>query len=320
MEQDSLQDIRRSLTDSLERLFAKVESMERRLNELERVCEMKAADSAREIEETDFEGSVLSSGGEVAFMGNDPACLSGQTEGGNSPEKVEDCNEADSDACGEEDEVEENAVKEVEERALNPEMDETGLPEMEKEEMEEMEMEEEEIEEVKAEYAEGAENEEDGNEGDGEYEEDGSEEVKVKEEEDAELEHSVEIAAEEAEAVEAAGEWSACQENEDEAPEIVNDAARADWYDWEVDYPASHIDNIYDGIGINDRYEFVRELFNVNGNLHEAELLFKRTIDDLNRLDSFKEALVYIRARFPQWDELSDEVYRFYMTVRRKFS
>ena len=313
MEQDSLQDIRHSLTDSLERLFAKVESLERRLNELERVCEMEAADSAREIEETEFEGNALSSGREDAFMGNDPACLSGQTEGGNCPEKVEDCNEADSDACGEEDEVEENAVKEeVEESAWNLEMEEAGLPEREKEEMEE-----EEIEEVKAEYAEGAENEKDGNEGDGEDE---SEEVKVKEEEDAELEHSVEIAVEEAEAVEAAGEWSACPENEDEAPEIVNDAARADWYDWEVDYPASHIDNIYDGIGINDRYEFVRELFNVNGNLHEAELLFKRTIDDLNRLDSFKEALVYIRARFPQWDELSDEVYRFYMTVRRKFS
>lgn len=297
MEQDSLQDIRHSLTDSLERLFAKVESMERRLNELERVCEMKAADSAREIEETESEGNALSSGREDAFMGNAPACLSGQTEGGNCPEKVEDCNGADSDACGEEGDVEENAVEEVEESAWNLEM-----------------------EEVKAEYAEGAENEKDGNEGDGEYEEDGSEEVKVKEEEDTELEQSVEIAVEEAEAVEAAGEWSACQENEDEAPEIVNDAARADWYDWEVDYPASHIDNIYDGIGINDRYEFVRELFNVNGNLHEAELLFKRTIDDLNRLDSFKEALVYIRARFPQWDELSDEVYRFYMTVRRKFS
>lgn len=309
MKQDSLQDIRRSLTDSLERLFAKVESLERRLNELERVCEMEAADSVREIEETEFEGNALSSGREDAFMGDDPACLSGQIEGGNCPEKVEDCNGADSDACGEEGDVEENAVEEVEERAWNLEMEEAGLPEREKEEME--------IEEVKTEYAESAENEEDGNEGDGEDE---SEEVKVKEEEDAELEHSVEIAAEEAEAVEAAGEWSACQENEDEAPEIVNDAARADWYDWEVDYPASHIDNIYDGIGINDRYEFVRELFNVNGNLHEAELLFKRTIDDLNRLDSFKEALVYIRARFPQWDELSDEVYRFYMTVRRKFS
>lgn len=280
MEQDSLQDIRRSLTDSLERLFAKVESMERRLNELERVCEMKAADSAREIEETESEGNALSSGREDAFMGNDPACLSGQTEGGNCPEKVEDCNEADSDACGEEDEIEENAVEEVEESAWNLEMEEAGLPEREKEEMEEME-----IEEVKTEYAESAENEEDEN---GEDREDEKGEVRVKKEEDT--------------------------------PEIVNDAARADWYDWEVDYPASHIDNIYDGIGINDRYEFVRELFNVNGNLHEAELLFKRTIDDLNRLDSFKEALVYIRARFPQWDELSDEVYRFYMTVRRKFS
>ena len=96
--------------------------------------------------------------------------------------------------------------------------------------------------------------------------------------------------------------------------------AEADWYDWEVDYPASHIDNIYDGIGINDRYEFVRELFNPNGNLHEAELLFKRTVDDLNRLSSFKEVLVYTRARFPQWDEYSDEVYRFYMIVRRKFN
>ena len=265
MEQDSLQDIRHSLTDSLERLFVKVESLERRLNELERVCEMKAADSAREIEETEFEGNALSSGRKDAFMGNDPACLSGQTEGGNCPEKVEDCNGADSDACGEEGDVEENAVEEVEESAWNLEMEEAGLPEREKEEMEEMEMEEEEMEEVKTEYAE-------------------------------------------------------CAENEEDTPEIVNDAARADWYDWEVDYPASHIDNIYDGIGINDRYEFVRELFNVNGNLHEAELLFKRTIDDLNRLDSFKEALVYTRARFPQWDELSDEVYRFYMTVRRKFS
>ena len=87
-----------------------------------------------------------------------------------------------------------------------------------------------------------------------------------------------------------------------------------------MDYPASHIDNIYDGIGINDRYEFVRELFNPNGNLHEAELLFKRTVDDLNRLSSFKEVLVYTRARFPQWDEYSDEVYRFYMIVRRKFN
>lgn len=107
---------------------------------------------------------------------------------------------------------------------------------------------------------------------------------------------------------------------EEEGQEYKQESGEADWYDWEVDYPAAHIDNIYDGIGINDRYEFIRELFNPNDNLHEAELLFKRTIDDLNLLGSFKETVAYIRARFPQWDEYSDEVYRFYMIVRRKFN
>ena len=110
------------------------------------------------------------------------------------------------------------------------------------------------------------------------------------------------------------------ESEQEEVQESEQESGRADWYDWEVDYPAAHIDNIYDGIGINDRYEFIRELFNHNENLHDAELLFRRTIDDLNRLGSFKEAVAYIRARFPQWDEDSDEVYRFYMIVRRKFN
>lgn len=100
----------------------------------------------------------------------------------------------------------------------------------------------------------------------------------------------------------------------------VNDAAKPDWYDWEVDYPAAYIDDIYKGISFNDRYEFVKELFNVTGNLSEAEIIFKETLDDINGMDSFKEVVAYIRHRFPQWDELSDEVYRFYMVVRRKFN
>lgn len=100
----------------------------------------------------------------------------------------------------------------------------------------------------------------------------------------------------------------------------VNDAAKPDWYDWEVDYPAAYIDDIYKGISFNDRYEFVKELFNVTGNLSEAEIVFKETLDDINCMDNFKEVVAYIRHRFPQWDELSDEVYRFYMIVRRKFN
>jgi hypothetical protein len=32
------------------------------------------------------------------------------------------------------------------------------------------------------------------------------------------------------------------------------------------------------------------------------------------------ETVEYLRERFPHWDEESDEVYRFYMTVRRRFN
>ena len=107
---------------------------------------------------------------------------------------------------------------------------------------------------------------------------------------------------------------------ESKGVQIVNEAAKPDWYDWEVDYPASYVDDVYKGISFNDRYEFIKELFNVSGSLDEAELLFKETLDMINEMDNFKKVVAYIRERFPQWDEQSDEVYRFYMAVRRKFN
>ncbi|MBQ3522634.1 MAG: hypothetical protein IJA38_07365, partial [Bacteroidales bacterium] len=69
---------------------------------------------------------------------------------------------------------------------------------------------------------------------------------------------------------------------------MINDAAKPDWYDWEVDYPASYIDDVYKGISFNDRYEFVKELFNVTGNLDEAEMIFKETLDAINEMENFK--------------------------------
>ena len=101
---------------------------------------------------------------------------------------------------------------------------------------------------------------------------------------------------------------------------IINEAARPDWYDWEVDYPASYVEDVYKAISFNDRYEFIKELFNMSGDLGEAEYLFKDTLDDINEMENFKQVVAYIRHRFPQWDEQSDEVYRFYMAVRRKFN
>ncbi len=105
-----------------------------------------------------------------------------------------------------------------------------------------------------------------------------------------------------------------------ERVKMVNDMAKPDWYDWEVDYPAAYVEDVYAAISFNDRYEFVKELFNVSGSLDEAEMLFKETLDMINELDNFKNVVTYIRERFPQWDEQSDEVYRFYMAVRRKFN
>ncbi len=94
--------------------------------------------------------------------------------------------------------------------------------------------------------------------------------------------------------------------------QIILEAVKPDWYDWEVDYPAPYIENISDGIGFNDRLLFLKELFNENTNL------FGITLTRLNGMESFKEAVDYLREKFPQWNEQSDEVYRFYMNVRRK--
>lgn len=101
---------------------------------------------------------------------------------------------------------------------------------------------------------------------------------------------------------------------------IVNDAAKPDWYDWEVDYPAEYVSDVYKAISFNDRFEFIKELFNLSGDLSEAEYLFKDTLDDINEMENFKQVVEYTRHRFPQWDEQSDEVYRFYMAIRRKFN
>lgn len=100
----------------------------------------------------------------------------------------------------------------------------------------------------------------------------------------------------------------------------INEASKPEWFDWEVDYPASYVDDVYKGISFNDRYEFIKELFNLNGDLYQAEALYKETLDDINEMENFKQVVAYIRERFPDWDEQSDEVYRFYMAVRRKFN
>lgn len=97
-----------------------------------------------------------------------------------------------------------------------------------------------------------------------------------------------------------------------EEKRTILEAARPDWYDWEVDYPASYIEDIAGGIGFNDKILFLKELF------RNDEVLFSTVIKTLNEMGSFREAVGYMRENFPEWNEGRDEVYRFYMNVRRK--
>ena len=100
----------------------------------------------------------------------------------------------------------------------------------------------------------------------------------------------------------------------DDKEVLVLDKVRPDWYDWEVDIPGHYIDDIREGIGLNDKILFMRELF--GGSVE----VFNEAIDDLNGMRNLVETVEYLRERFPEWDEESDEVYRFYMTVRRRFN
>ena len=117
-----------------------------------------------------------------------------------------------------------------------------------------------------------------------------------------------EVAAEEME-----DEVEDCRE-EDDGSVLVLDKVRPDWYDWEVDIPGHYIDDIREGIGLNDKILFMNELF--GGSVE----VFNETMDDLNCKKNLVETVEYLRERFPDWDEESDEVYRFYMTVRRRFN
>ena len=94
----------------------------------------------------------------------------------------------------------------------------------------------------------------------------------------------------------------------------VMDKAKPDWFDWEVDIPGPYIEDIWDGIGLNDRMLFLNDLFGGN------EDDFNEAVSCLNEVESLVGAVEYIRDKYPYWNEESDEVYRFYMTVRRRFN
>ncbi|MFA7115618.1 MAG: hypothetical protein WC140_00055 [Bacteroidales bacterium] len=82
---------------------------------------------------------------------------------------------------------------------------------------------------------------------------------------------------------------------------------------WLKDTPSNHLDSILDGMSLNDKMLFVAELF------YNDQDQFDMTMDRIDDMATFEEILQYLRGAFPEWNENSDNVYNFYMTVRRKF-
>ena len=83
--------------------------------------------------------------------------------------------------------------------------------------------------------------------------------------------------------------------------------------EWMLDEPGPHVDSLNEAITLNDKICFINDLF--KGDSEQYYLSVQR----LDEFAHFKEALEYVRRAFPNWDEESPEVYRFYMILRRRY-
>lgn len=137
-------------------------------------------------------------------------------------------------------------------------------------------------------------------------------------EEDAMYEHMTEE-DEEAEPEEEefeAEEFEQEPEKEEEEPiaqEEKKEEGEPDWYDWEVDYPQEEVEDLTASMGINDKMQFIGELFDGDSEL------FSQTMHQLEGCESFKEVKNYLMESFADWDFRGDAVYNFMMHIRRKF-
>ena len=77
-------------------------------------------------------------------------------------------------------------------------------------------------------------------------------------------------------------------------------------------YPAMPINSIWDGIGINDRFLFIRELF------ANSSAKFETTITALDKLETIQDAVNYLKLNF-KWAK-TDASQKFLVLVKRRFT
>ena len=73
------------------------------------------------------------------------------------------------------------------------------------------------------------------------------------------------------------------------------------------------VEDIRKGITMGDRFLFQRELFGNNGEL------MNKTIDALNKLGSFEEAMAYTQQKFPNWNKESNAYELFINLLKRRW-
>jgi len=71
--------------------------------------------------------------------------------------------------------------------------------------------------------------------------------------------------------------------------------------------------DISSAISLNEKYVFIKELFNNNANLYES------TIEKLNNASDFNEAIRYLDQRF-EWDFDEEQVQKLLELVRRRYA
>ena len=95
-----------------------------------------------------------------------------------------------------------------------------------------------------------------------------------------------------------------------ESNQLVNEILSQDRS--ESGYQLIPIPNIWDGIGINDRILFIRELFENNSSKFEA------AVKSINQLDTIQEAVNFLKLNFV-WHK-SEASQKFLVLVKRRFT
>jgi len=95
-----------------------------------------------------------------------------------------------------------------------------------------------------------------------------------------------------------------------EPHQLVNDFLTPD--KGETGYHITPINSIWDGIGINDRFLFIRELF------ANSSTKFESTVEAIDQLGSIHEAVNYLKMNF-KWNK-TEASQKFLVLVKRRFT